>query len=44
MVEMEAERLHIEEKVAKAQTKFKIYEDLDQMLQRQRRQKCRKIR
>ena len=28
---MEAERLHIQEKVAKAQAKFKIYEDLDQM-------------
>ena len=33
IIEMEAERLHIQEKVAKAQTKFKIYDDLDQMSQ-----------
>ena len=34
MIEMEAERLHIQEKVVKALTKFKIYEDLDQMSQK----------
>ena len=34
MIEMKAERLHIQEKVAKAQAKFKIYEDLDQMSQK----------
>ena len=34
MIEMEAERLHIQEKVAKAQAKFKIYEDLEQMSQK----------
>ena len=35
MIEMEAERLHIQEKVVKAQAKFKIYEDLDQMSQKE---------
>ena len=34
MIEMEAERQHIQKKVAKAQAKFKIYEDLDQMSQK----------
>ena len=34
MMEMEAERLHIQENMAKAQAKFKIYEDLDQMSQK----------
>ena len=34
MIKMEAERMKIQEKVAKAQAKFKIYEDLDQMSQR----------
>ena len=34
MIEMEAERLHIQEKVAKAQARFKIYEGLDQMSQK----------
>ena len=34
MIEMKAERLHIQEKVAKAQAKFKIYEDFDQMSQK----------
>ena len=31
---MEAEKLHIQEMVAKAQAKFKIYEDIDQMSQK----------
>ena len=30
MLKMEAEKLHIQEKVAKAQAKFRIYEDLEQ--------------
>ena len=34
MIEMEAERLHIQEKVAKAQARFKIHEGLDQMSQK----------
>ena len=34
MIEMKVERLHIQEKVAKTQAKFKIYEDLDQMSQK----------
>ena len=34
MIEMKVERLYIQEKVAKAQAKFKIYEDLDQMSQK----------
>ena len=34
MMEIEAERLHIQENMAKAQAKFKIYEDLDQMSQK----------
>ena len=34
MVDIEIERLHIQEKVAKALAKFKIYEDLHQMSQR----------
>ena len=34
MIEMEAERQHIQKKVAKAQAKFKIYEDLNQMSQK----------
>ena len=34
MIEMEACRLHIQEKVAKSQAKFKIYQDLDQILQK----------
>ena len=34
IIEMEAERMHIQEKVAKAQAKFKIYEDIDQMSQK----------
>ena len=42
MIEMQAERLHMQEKVAKAQVKFKIYEDLDH--KRQGRLKSRKIR
>ena len=42
MIEMQAERLHMQEKVAKAQAKFKIYEDLDH--KRQGRLKSRKIR
>ena len=37
MIEMEAERLHIQEKVVKAQAKFKIYENLDQMSQEARK-------
>ena len=34
MIEVEAERLHIQEKGAKAQAKFKIYEDIDHMSQK----------
>ena len=34
MIETNAEGLHIQEKVVKAQAKFKIYEGLDQMLQK----------
>ena len=34
MMEMEAERLQIQEKLAKSQAKFKIYKDLDQMSQK----------
>ena len=34
MIEVEAERLHIQEKVAKAQAKFKIYEGIDHMSQK----------
>ena len=34
MTEMEDERLHIQEKVAKAQARFKIYKDLNQMSQK----------
>ena len=34
MIEMEVKRLHIQETLAKAQAKFKIYEDLDQMSQK----------
>ena len=37
MIEMEAERLNIQQKVAKAQAKFKIYENLDQMSQEERK-------
>ena len=34
MIKIETERLHIQEKVAKTQAKFKTYEDLDQMSQK----------
>ena len=34
IIEMEAERLHIQEKLVRAPAKFKIYKDLDQMSQK----------
>ena len=34
MIKMEAQRLRIQEKVVKAQAKFKIYEDLDKISQK----------